>query len=100
MEIEEIQKQVIEFEKKWAANKGFEFTEELSTIHLMEELGEIARQLFNKKARPEKFNEENLKEEIIDVILVSLCLADKLNINLSKELINKINKLNERDYAK
>ncbi len=99
MEIKELQKRVLEVEKKWAAKKGFEFTEEISIIHLMEEVGEIARQLFNKKARPEYFNKENLKEEVIDVILVSLCLADKLDINLSEELINKINKLNKRDYT-
>ena len=100
MEIEEAQKRVLEFEKKWAELKDIEFTPELTTLHLIEEVGEMTKQLFYKKAKPNKFDEENLKEEVIDVILVSLCLADKLKINLSEEIDKKINELNKRDYSK
>ena len=95
MEIEEIQKRIVEVAKLRQNKKGYNNTEELSTIHLMEELGEIASQLFSKQARPDKFNRENLKEEVCDIILESMILADILNINLSKELNDKIEKLME-----
>ena len=68
-------------------------TQELSYIHLTEELGEIARQLTNKKMRPELFNEDNLKEEIVDVILEALILARSCNFDLEKEINNKIDVL-------
>jgi len=96
MEIEEIQKRIVEVAKLRQNKKGYTISEELSTIHLMEELGEIASQLFNKQARPDKFNRENLKEEVCDVILESMILADILNIDLSKELNDKIEKLMEK----
>ena len=97
MEIEEIQKRVLEFEKKWENAKNVKFDAELTMLHLTEEVGELAQQLFYKKAKQEKFNEEKVKEELCDVILVALCLADKLKINLSEELNKKIEQLNKRE---
>jgi NTP pyrophosphatase (non-canonical NTP hydrolase) len=99
MEIEEIQKRVLEFESKWAQQKNIEFTAELKALHLMEEVGEMSSQLFYKKTKPDRFDEENLKEEVIDVILVSLSLADELNINLQEEIQKKLDILKKRDYS-
>ncbi len=100
MELEEIQKKVLEFEKKWENAKNVEFAPDLTMLHLTEEVGELAQQLFYKKAKPERFNPENVKEEICDCLLVLICLADKLKMNLSEELIKKINSLNQRDLYK
>lgn len=97
MEINEIQERISEFGRKRAETKGYELNEEICAIHLMEELGELSAQIFNKKARHEKFNEKNLKEEVCDVILESMILAKKLNIDLSKELNSKIDELNKRE---
>ena len=97
MEIEEIQKRVLEFENRWANTKNVKFDEELIMLHLVEEVGELAQQLFYKKAKQERFNEEKVKEELCDVILVALCLADKLKMNLSEELNKKLEQLNKRD---
>ncbi|MEM4230831.1 MAG: MazG nucleotide pyrophosphohydrolase domain-containing protein [Candidatus Pacearchaeota archaeon] len=95
-DINEIQKRIAEFAEKRAKIKNFELNEEISLIHIMEELGELSSQIFNKKARPEKFNYKNLKEEVCDVILESMILSKLLNIDLSKELNNKIEELNKR----
>lgn len=96
MEIKDIQKRIVDFSNKRALAKKFELTPELSYIHLTEELGEVARQLSNKKIRPDLFDEKNLKEEIVDVILEALILADTCKIDLDKEIISKINSLFER----
>ncbi len=93
MDIKEIEERIVDFAKKRATAKSFDITPELSFIHLTEELGEIARQLSNKKIRPELFNEENLKEEIIDVILEAIILANICKVDLDKEISKKIEAL-------
>ncbi len=96
MELVEIEKQIVDFAQKRAAAKKFELTPELSYIHLIEEVGEVARQLSNRHMRPDLFNEHNLKEEIVDVILVALILANQCNIDLEKEITRKIDALFKR----
>jgi NTP pyrophosphatase (non-canonical NTP hydrolase) len=96
MEIKEAQENIFEFAKKRAAAKGFDLTSELSYIHLTEELGEVARQLSNKKMRPEKYDEANLREEIVDVILEALILAKTCDVDVGKEITLKREALKKR----
>ena len=96
MEFKELMQKVAEYQEKRFKKKGCDITEEIIVMHLMEELGEIASELVSKKIRPDKFNPENLKEEVCDVILVSFGLASLLNIDLSKELNKKIDKVFDR----
>ena len=96
MELKDIEKQVVDFSKKRAAAKEFALTPELSYIHLIEEVGEVARQLSNRELRPDLFDEHNLKEEIVDVILEALILANQCNIDLEKEIPRKIDALFKR----
>jgi len=93
MDIKEIERQIVSFAKKRALAKNFDLTPELSYIHLTEELGEVARQLSNKKIRPDLFDENNLKEEIVDVILEALILANLCKVDLDKEISEKIDAL-------
>lgn len=65
-------------------------------IHLMEELGEISRQLYNKKIGRDKLNNENLAEEIADVIMLLNKLATIYNIDVETALNNKIKLLKKR----
>ena len=68
MEIEDIQKRVLEFEKRWEEAKNIKFDVDLTMLHLTEEIGELSQQLFYKKAKPERYNEEKVKEELCDVM--------------------------------
>ncbi len=77
-------------------SKNYEITPEHSYIHLTEEMGEVARQLSNKKMRPDMFDENNLKEEIVDVILEAIILANTCKVDLDKEIQDKIDKLFKR----
>jgi|WetSurMetagenome_2_1015567.scaffolds.fasta_scaffold27569_4 NTP pyrophosphatase (non-canonical NTP hydrolase) len=95
-DINEIQNKIWEFSEKRQKIKGYERDLEICTIHLMEEMGELASQVFNKRARKEKFDEKNLKEEVCDVILESFIIAKILNMDLAKELNTKIEELNKR----
>jgi len=71
-------------------------TEEEIFIHLIEEIGEIARQLTNKKIRKERFDHKNLEEEISDSILFLTYLASLYKINLENSLRKDIEKLKAR----
>ena len=93
MDIEEIQKKIAEFVRHRANRKNFEITPEFIFIHLTEELGEVARQLVNKQIRPELFDEDNLKEEIVDVILDALVLSEACNISINEEIEKKMKSL-------
>ncbi len=97
MEIETARDRVMEFANKRAKAKNFQLDEKISLIHIMEELGELSRQIFNKAARPEKYDYENLKGEVCDVILEIMVLSKILNMDLSKELDKKLNELKSRN---
>ena len=93
MDIKEIEKRIVNFANKRASAKNFDLTPQLSYIHLAEEMGEVARQLSNKEIRKDLFNKENLKEEIVDVILEAIILANLCGVDLEKEINKKIDSL-------
>lgn len=96
MDIKEIEQQIVDFAKKRTSAKKFDLTPELSYIHLTEEVGEVAKQLSNKKIRPDLFDENNLREEIVDVILEAIILANSCKVDLDKEISQKIDALFKR----
>jgi NTP pyrophosphatase (non-canonical NTP hydrolase) len=68
-------------------------TKQSAFIHLVEELGEIGRQMTNEVHRPEKFDAENLGTEFADVLMFVTYLAHFYNINLSKEMDTSIKRM-------
>ena len=93
MDVKEIRKRIVDFSTKRASKVGFTLTPETAFIHLTEEVGEIARQLSNKKIRKELYDKQNLKEEVVDVILEALLLSHLLNVDLDSEIDNKLKAL-------
>ncbi|MBS3088483.1 hypothetical protein J4402_01755 [Candidatus Pacearchaeota archaeon] len=69
---------------------------ETTFIHLIEELGEVARQLFNEKIGRDKIDKENLSEEIADCTILLSKLSSNYNINLEQAIIDKLTKLKIR----
>jgi len=65
-------------------------------IHLLEELGEIARQINNKNIRNKEQDKKNLEEEIADVLMLTIRLASIYEIDVEKAVINKMEKLKQR----
>jgi NTP pyrophosphatase (non-canonical NTP hydrolase) len=56
-------------------------------------IGEIARQLVNRKLAIRKYEESNLKEEITQAILDLLVLSEIFNVDLSKAITGKIDEM-------
>ncbi len=86
---EEIRKLFDEINKK----KGLEPDAYYSFIRIIEEIGEVARQIFSRKVRPEKYSEENFKEEIVDVIIELLYFCSLYDIPVDKKVREKLEKI-------
>ena len=73
------------------------------TVKIGEEYGELCDDIlaFRNLQRRQKMGQrkiEDLHEEVIDVILVTLLLAEELGIDVESEIRKKIEKVREREY--
>lgn len=97
MDIIEAQKAIYDFQSKRAAELDAKLTPNLVFLHLAEEVGEIARQLVNKKVpKFRDYDESNLKEEITQLLLDVLLLSKLFDIDLEKAINNKIEEMKKR----
>jgi len=97
MEISKFQKEISKIFSEIAKKPDFkEQSKEDILIRIMEEVGEVSRQVIREKYRKDKFNKANLTEEISDVIMLLNFLASKYNIDLSKECEDKIRRMREK----
>lgn len=71
------------------------------TVKLNEEVGELCEAIlaYNSDQRKEKlenYNKENLGEEFADVIITTLLLAKAIDVDIEKNLEDKIKKIKQR----
>jgi NTP pyrophosphatase (non-canonical NTP hydrolase) len=101
MDIEDIKRKYMSFMEQHSKEKGYDLNIETTFIHLSEEVGEVAQQLINKKMRKDLYSDDNLREEIIDVIIEAIVLATVAGVDdLSGAIDGKIEKLFERHKFK
>ncbi len=94
MEIKKFQEEVLSvFSEMAKAPNRKPHTKQSAMIHLTEEVGEIARQINNEYHCPEKFNKENLGEELADLMMFIVLIANFYNIDLSKKMKESIEKV-------
>ncbi|ODS42347.1 MAG: hypothetical protein MSIBF_03200 [Candidatus Altiarchaeales archaeon IMC4] len=81
--IKKAQEEVADYDKKYGwDDDGAEYI----TIHMTEELGEIARRILRHGGyKKERFDEKELAEEITDLLYLTLKLANKFGIDVEKE---------------
>lgn len=97
MQIKEFQKGILEvFREMDKLPNRTEHTKQSAMIHLMEEVGEIARHLTNEYHRPEKFKKEELGSELADTLMFIVVLAKLYEINLSKEMEESIERVKKK----
>lgn len=63
---------------------------------LMEEIGELAKEINKPKLRNKEIDRENLNGEFADVMLQLLTFAEMLNVNIKEAVESKIKILKER----
>jgi NTP pyrophosphatase (non-canonical NTP hydrolase) len=97
MEIKEFQKEVLKvFNEMGELPNRKKHSKQSAVIHLLEEVGELAGQVTNEYHRPEKYNKENLGEELADIMMFIVLLADLYNIDLSVEMKKSIEKVENK----
>lgn len=72
------------------------------TVKLSEEVGELSQEILGnlslvRKEKLNKHNLETLSDEFADVLITTLILAKKMNVNVAKALEAKIDKLDKRN---
>ena len=75
----------------------------VNVARLSEEVGEVARAVLheeNIKPRKAGENDQNVGEELADVLLVVLWLANSMKIDLDKELRRVFEKVEKRDAGR
>lgn len=68
--------------------------------HMMEELGEMAREinhLYGNKKKKETEDDNTISNEIGDLLFNIACLANALDINLDESFANTMHKAKTRD---
>jgi len=97
MNIKEMQKRAAIIIEEHNKNHNLQHNKDTVFHHLVEEVGELAREIHNEKNpwRAE-FNKDKLAEELIDTLFQILTLADDYNINIEEAFNKKIAKLRER----
>lgn len=91
-----MQEKAFELQRTNFTKTNNELTSEAMFIHLVEEVGEIARQVFNRKVKLREVDNDNLKEEITQSILDLLVIAELEGIDIEKESLVKIEEMKNR----
>lgn len=95
--------EVLEFQKKCSAivkkidNKySVERNEQFTMSQLIEELGELAKEVNREKLRGKKAEKSDLEDEFADVVLQLFTLAESFDIDIEKSVKTKIETLKQR----
>jgi NTP pyrophosphatase (non-canonical NTP hydrolase) len=98
MEISEAQKQSFEVLENINNKHNVKHEPGSMYLSLMEEIGEVARELSKKQRNSQRgdFNKEKLADELADVISRTLVIAEDNDINLDEAFQNKLIKIKER----
>lgn len=98
MEVKEFQNNIVELCDAWSKKRNIKDDEQQAFIHLVEEVGELAREYTSQKARKDKFSEEELENAIGDSLMQLVRLANLRGLDI-EEVVTKIIK-NDQKYLK
>lgn len=87
MDIKILQKEISEFYTEYnVATAGKAENKEVSFAHLVEEVGELARQYVSKDQRPGKYDEKEIEDALADILINVLYLASLFNVDIDKSV--------------
>ncbi len=96
MELKELQKKSDEIIDKMDEKFKCKHCVNHTFLHLIEEIGEIAREINKPNIRNKDIDKEELGKELADVMIFVLRLANLHDIDLEESIKEKINELTER----
>jgi len=86
METKEFQKKCAEIVKNIDTKYNINRDPHFSFVQLMEEVGELAKEINKPKLRNKEIDKENLEGEFADVILQLSILAEIFDVDLEKKI--------------
>lgn len=89
MEVKEFQKKIVEFLEAWDRKRKTTATEQLAFTHLVEEVGELAREYVSKELRPEYYKEEGVEDAIGDIFMQLIKIAHLRGLDI-EAVVEKI----------
>jgi len=89
MDVKNFQNEVFNFVSAWNKKRDVTPSEQATFIHLVEEVGELAREYVNQESRKNKFSGEELNNAIGDALIQLIKLAHLRNLDI-ETLILKI----------
>jgi len=92
MDVKEFQKLCAKIVSQIDNKYGISRDEQLNISQLLEELGELSKEVNRKKLRNKEPERKDLEEEFADVILQLMKLADFFDVNIEKAVLEKIKK--------
>lgn len=100
MDVKEFQKKCAEVVDKIDKKYGIERDSQLAFTQLIEEIGELAKDVNLKRLRNKEPDKEDLIGEFADVFLLLATLAEMYGVDLEKAVESKIKTLKEGQYLK
>src|SRR5690606_939301 len=99
MDCTQLQQQAAALVSKIDAQYATQRTVQLTLAQLVEELGELAREVNSQTLRRKSPNAENLRGEFADVFLQLAHLAQAFDVNLAEAVVEKMDLLRRRHQA-
>lgn len=93
---------------QWIKTIGVRYFSELTNMAVLtEEVGELAR-LISRKYGDQSFKEpvtdqevkKRIESELADILFVTICLANQMDVDLTAALKNNLAKKTDRDHAR
>ena len=95
METREFQNKILEFLAKWDEKRNDIPTKQKTFIHLIEEIGELARQYVNQETRKERYDEKEVENAIGDIFIQLTRLARLHGLDIEETVLKIIKKEQE-----
>ena len=80
MEVKNFQNEIFNFVLAWDNKRNVTPSEQVTFVHLVEEVGELAREYVNKESRKDKFSDDELNNAIGDALMQLIKLAQLRNV--------------------
>ncbi len=92
MDTEELQKRCVEFAAEFNKRTNRKVDKDSALMHLMEEVGEVAAEVFSEKSGRSKLDKEHLGGELADVFIVLSEIGNFYGIDIEDAVLDKIKK--------
>lgn len=96
MDVKTLQEKSVEAIKKIDRKLNVTHDKKVTMFHMVEEMGEVAREMYNEETGREKMDKENLRGEVADPVMLISHLAHLYGIDMGEAVKDKMSRFKER----